>query len=202
MERPKPNPITFSSQTDSKYQYAVEAGINSEIRNFCWLACVDMAISAFVTDEGKRTLYMKELAKRIAGKGNFMDGRVKLDSEDQTLIKELTQLNADLGLDVEINFIGDLTFNTFQDELNDGAVILFSTKEKDSETSHLRIMDKILFQESDYAVFNTFDPADNDANTGRRLVSNRELFLLHTNELMLLSPFIVTFKKHQISETK
>lgn len=198
--REKRNPLSFSSQLDKKYQYVVDKGIAPDLEsaNLCWVASIEMAISPFISSEEKRNAFMHCFVNDISSTGKFdQNGRFGIDEQTiNLLVNSLTKTTKEQSERMNVSYIFGIKWDDFQEQLNDGAILIFGVKEKKEDpTSHVMVMDKILFQDGDYAVFNSYDPAGENEMMGRRIMSNREMHLRHVNNQGVTLPFIISFKK-------
>ncbi len=185
--------LTFVSQHDPHFQYAVDAGILPDLKNsnLCWLAGVEIALSAFIKDEQTRNNVMKSLVNEIKDSGNFnWNGGFnsqKLEGLVSGLNKVLGQNNVPVGL----KYFDDIVFDDIANKQRDGSVVLFAMADAPGE-GHVMVMSDIVKEKGEQVFFQTYDPGAPDVTAGSKITDNFTIFREHHGGNFRMLPFLIT----------
>lgn len=202
----KKNPIKFQYQRGDRFQRLVDEGFAKTLEesNFCGLACMDMAISAYIPDDDKRMSLTIEIGENAKALGLIKeDGTMGNDDDNknETYFSKVNSIFQREGIPYLLEATPVKSQNDVCDQLENGNLVqlIIAASSADDPEGHALLADSAF---SDIArqerLFRWWDPSISNEDFARNYSSSLDPFFKLPNFTGThVSPEIFVFKRRK-----
>lgn len=146
-------PVKFCPQKGQRYLPLVESGLaeNIEVSGFCWLACIDMAISTNQPNDEKRFQIVSEIAHTLKASSLLTEvgGLLYTDNSDKEFLLRINTKLSDSSIPLSLTQMEITSPMDLIRELKENKMLLLGTYQQEF-SGHMILMDKI-FTDNDHS---------------------------------------------------